>query len=231
MTEPAGRRVGPPRPGRKRTRSLVDYVRREMEQRIITGELAPGTRLEEAAIARELGVSRTPVREAVRQLAAARLVEQALNRSAVVAKPDRDELASLFETTAELEALCAGFAAGRMRQIDRPELERLCKACETAAQAGDLAGYADANELFHDFIWQAAANASLREVMAMIRTRTAPFRMAQFSDPMRVEASIREHRRIFEAISAGDADAAATAMRDHLAGAGRKVLKFVFPGH
>ncbi len=215
---------------RTRTRSLVEFVCRELERRIINGELPPGTRLEESSVARELGVSRTPVREAIRQLAAARLVEHSPNRSAVVARPGREELVSLFESAAELEALCARFAAARMRGLDRIELQRLAEACEAAADRSDMLAYAEANERMHEFIWQAAGNNTLRELMGMIRARTAPFRLQQFRHADRVQASLAEHRAIVEALIAGDAEAAAEAMRMHLTHAGRKVLQFVFPG-
>src|SRR6185312_5054579 len=109
--EPAGRQT------------LAETLRLQLADAIVRGALQPGTALDETELARRFAVSRTPVREAIRLLAASGMVETPAHRAAVVARPTSERLAGMFEVMAELEALCAALAAGRMTGIDRRELE------------------------------------------------------------------------------------------------------------
>lgn len=210
------------------TPSLVTYVRQQIERRIISGELRPGARLEEKTMATELDVSRTPVREALRQLLAARLIEQSPNRTAIVAMPSRNEISNLFETTAELEAVAARFSAGRIREMDKSRLIEARDACEKMLQANEQAAYGKFNEQYHDLICTSTGNPSLRDVVHSLRIRLAPFRHAQFSDSARMKESNEEHMRITAAILAGNGDEAAEEMRMHINNAGVSVLNMLF---
>ena len=105
-------------------RTSAEEIRRGLAERIISGDLAPGTALDESLIAAEFAVSRTPVREALRLLAASGLVDQRPHAKALVAKPDEAELAGMFEVMAYLEALCAGLAALAMTRDERKALDR-----------------------------------------------------------------------------------------------------------
>ena len=100
-------------------------VRLQLADEIVRGALAPGSALDETDIARRFNVSRTPVREALRQLAASGLVEARAHRGAVVAQPSIERLSGMFEAMAELEALCAGLAAERMMPAERYRLEAI----------------------------------------------------------------------------------------------------------
>ena len=106
-------------------RTLAENLRHQLADEIMTGVLAPGVALDETEIARRFGVSRTPVREAIRLLNASGLVEARPHRAAVVAQPSPARLVGMFEAMAELEALCATFAAERMTRIERQALEAI----------------------------------------------------------------------------------------------------------
>src|ERR1044071_5480499 len=117
IPEPVVRRVDRSVPQARITRA--EELRLQLADEIVRGALAPGAPLDETDIARRFNVSRTPVREALRQLVASGLVESRAHRGAVVAQPSHDRLKEMFEAMAELEALCAGFAAERMPPGDR----------------------------------------------------------------------------------------------------------------
>jgi DNA-binding GntR family transcriptional regulator len=191
-------------------------VRLQLAEEIVTGQLAPGASLDETDLARRFGVSRTPVREALRALAASGLVESRAHRGAVVAHPTPQRLVDMFETMAELEALCAGLAATNMTAAERRSLERLHEAMGAAMRAGEAARYRDFNETFHATIYQATHNAYLAEITTETRTRVQPFRRAQFGALGRIAKSHAEHEAVVAAILRGDRATAAAAMRAHI---------------
>jgi DNA-binding GntR family transcriptional regulator len=212
--------------------SAVDAVRRALADDIVTGRLPPGTRLEETILARRYGVSRTPVREAVRQLAATGLVQLRLRKGAVVADTDADELGQLFEALGMVEALCAELAARRMTSAERRRLADSQRGCVAAADAGDRDAYAAENLRFHDLIYDGARNRPLRAAVEAIRLRLQPFRNAAFraagggQDADRMTSSVREHEAIVAAVLAEDAAAASRAAREHIATSGVAVVDF-----
>src|SRR5262245_47505916 len=106
-------------------KTLAEELRLQLADEIVRGVLPPGGALDETELARRFGVSRTPVREAIRQLAASGLVEARAHRGAVVARPTEERINGMFEAMAELEALCAGLAAERMLAADRARLEAI----------------------------------------------------------------------------------------------------------
>jgi DNA-binding GntR family transcriptional regulator len=176
----------------------------------------PGASLDETAIAARFGVSRTPVREAIRQLAASGLVDAKPHRAAVVARPDHDELIGMFEIMAELEGLCAHYAAERMTATERASLEKVHEDLRLLIQDGDPQNYHETNQLFHGTVYMGAHNAYLAELTGSTRIRVQPFRRAQFRNLGRLAKSHEEHDRVVQAILRADATAAQTAMRDHI---------------
>ena len=184
---------------------------------ITAGDLPPGTPLEEERLASAHGVSRTPVREALRLLAAAGLVEQRPRRGSVVSRPDPRRLAEMFQAMAELEAVCATLCARAMDRAAKARLAARHAAMGRMAAAGDLAAYRDANVAFHEALYAGADNAYLAELAQATRLRLAPFRAAQLGGEDRLAASHAEHGAIVAALLAGDGAAAAAAVRAHLA--------------
>lgn len=184
---------------------------------IVHGRLMPGTALDETAIARTYGVSRTPIREALRQLQAIGLVEVGARRGAVVSSVTEQRLDDMFAVMAELEALCARWSAVAMSALERRALLEVHDRSAKLVAAGDRHAYVEANNLFHEAIYRGAHNDFLAELTLSVRQRVAPFRRAQFETLGRLAASHTEHARVTLAIQRGDAEGAARAMQDHLA--------------
>jgi DNA-binding GntR family transcriptional regulator len=197
-------------------RTSAEEIRRMLASRIIAGSLRPGTSLDETVIATEFAVSRTPVREALRLLAASGLVDQKPHAKALVAKPDEAELAGMFEVMGYLEALCAGLSAVAMKSHEREALDALHAEMSAIVHAGDAAGYAEANDAFHTAIYDGAHNTYLSEITRSTRQRVSPFRRAQFGALGRLARSHAEHGVIVEAILRGDRAEAETNMRWHI---------------
>ena len=203
-------------PGEPQRRTRADELRLQLADEIVRGELAPGTALDEAGLARRFQVSRTPVREAIRLLAASGLVEVRAHRGAVVARPSSERLNGMFETMAGLEALCAGLAAERMTADERHALEAAHGDLQVLIQGGDADRYHAVNETFHTAIYSGAHNDYLAELTLATRGRVQPFRRAQFRNLGRLAKSYAEHDRVVVAILQGDRAAATEAMRSHI---------------
>jgi DNA-binding GntR family transcriptional regulator len=204
----------PSLPWRRRTRA--EELRLQLADDIVRGSLAPGAALDESELARRFSVSRTPVREAIRMLAASGLVEVRAHRAAVVARPTPDQLAGMFEVMAELESLCAGFAAERMTGVERRALETAHEKLRVLIQSGDPQSYHEVNEAFHGAIYAGAHNGYLAELTLATRGRVQPFRRAQFRNLGRLAKSHVEHDRVVQAILRGERVLAAQTMYAHI---------------
>ena len=198
-------------------RTSAEEIRRELASRIISGDLAPGEALDETTLAGEFAVSRTPVREALRLLAASGLVDQRPHAKTLVAKPEPETLAGMFEVMGYLEALCAGLCAVMMQPAERDALDALHQEMAGIVRDGDATRYAEANDAFHAAVYEGAHNAYLNEITRSTRQRLQPFRRAQFGALGRLAKSHREHSAVVDAILQADRDAAEAAMRKHIA--------------
>ena len=194
----------------------ADRLAGQIADAILQGELAPGTRLNEQSLADRYRVSRTPVREALRQLGASGLVEMRPRRSATVAHVSPDRLEELFVAMGEIEATCARLAALSMTPIDRRRLGALHDRMGGLAGGDDAVAYAEANTAFHGAIYEGSHNAVLAEIASGLRRRLAPYRRAQFRSPGRLPLSHAEHDAVVRAILSGDAAAAHAAMLHHV---------------
>ena len=150
---------------------------------IVRGVLAPGSTLDETEIAKRFAVSRTPVREALRQLAASGLIDARPHRSAVVARPTENRLIGMFEAMGELEGICAGLAAERMTPTERQTLEAYHEELRLISYSGEPQRFHEFNEAFHNSIYDGAHNAYIAEMTLSTRVRVQPFRRAQISKP------------------------------------------------
>ena len=184
---------------------------------IVHGRLAPGAPLDETSIAATFGVSRTPIREAIRQLEAIGLVESRGQRGALVAVLTDRQLDDMFAVMAELEALCARWCAVVMTAEERRHLLLLQEESARLVSAGQREAYVDFNNRFHETIYRGAHNDFLAELAVTVRKRCAPFRRAQFETLGRLAKSHAEHAAVVEAIQRGDAQIAAIEMRAHIA--------------
>jgi DNA-binding GntR family transcriptional regulator len=196
--------------------TLADELHLQLADDIVRGALVPGVALNETQLAERFQVSRSPVREAIRQLAASRLIEMHPHRSCVVARPDAGHLTEMLQAMAELEALCAGLAAERMIATERRALETLHERLRALMQVGDQQHYHKINEVFHTTIYRGAHNKCLVKIMVATRMRVQPFRRAQFHNLGELARSYADHDRVVTAIASGDRDGAAEAMYSHI---------------
>jgi DNA-binding GntR family transcriptional regulator len=197
-------------------KTRTEELRLQLADEIVRGALAPGAVLDETGLARRFQVSRTPVREAIRLLAASGLVDARAHRAAVVARPSAEHLAGMFEVMAELEALCAGFAAERMSAAERLTMENIHDRLRILIQSGDPQRYHEVNEAFHASIYAGSHNSYLAEMTLATRVRVQPFRRAQFRILGRLAKSHIEHDQVVEAILRGDRAGASAAMHAHI---------------
>ena len=201
---------------RKSRRTRAEDIRLQLADEIVQSKLKPGMQLDEVGLATRFGVSRTPIREALRQLEICGLVELRPHCGCFVASPSQSELQELFVATAELEAVCAGLSAVHMTIAERRNLEDLLNASAVPMRAGDMQQYNDLNDAFHSAIYMGSHNDYLVELTMQTRLRLAPFRRAQFRTLGRLAQSQAEHGEIVASILRGDRVAAEAAMRKHI---------------
>ena len=199
-----------------RTGTTVEQMVRAISDMIVTGSILPGAKLDEVSLATRFDVSRTPVREALRELGAMGLIEREPNRSAVVATVTEAYLHSMFEAMAELEAICARLSAERMTGDERRTLEMMHRASMRLVHAGAQEEYSVYNTEFHTRLYRGAHNDHVFEMVTQTRARLAAFRRAQFRLPGRLAKSYEEHGRIVTAIMRADIVAAGQAAYSHV---------------
>ena len=196
--------------------SMHDAVATRLRSMVFDGELGPGVFIDEKALAEAWAVSRTPLREALKVLAAEGLVELVPHRGCrVIALSDGDADA-LFPVMALLEGRCAFEAAGKASDEDLHQLKRLHDELERHALARDIDGYYRANHDFHSFVQQLADNRWLDRVTSDLRRFMRMMRGRQLALPGRISASINEHRVLIDAFLQRDAARAERAMHVHL---------------
>ena len=191
-------------------------IQKAISDDIVHGRRMPGTSLDETVLAREFAVSRTPIREAIRQLEMTGLVEARPHRGAVVCDVSPERLDDMFAVMRELEALCARLAAAAMTDAERADLRALHDASEVLVKGERRDAYVTANDAFHDLLYDASRNAFLAETTRQVRLRLSPFRRAQIEGRGRMAHSFEEHERIVAAVERRDAAAAEAEMRVHL---------------
>jgi DNA-binding GntR family transcriptional regulator len=213
---PTGAPPGASGPVSGARKTLAGELRQQLADEIVRGVLPPGAALDETEIARRFQVSRTPVREAIRQLAVSGLIESRAHRGSIVARPSNEQLIGMFEAMAELEALCAKIAAERMTTAERSALEAAHEELRLLVRYGNPQRYHEINEAFHSTIYSGAHNEYLAQLTQATRVRVRPFRRAQFRNLGRLAKSHAEHDLILSAILRGDREGAGRAMRDHI---------------
>lgn len=199
-----------------------DQIAEALEQLVFSGQFENGARLDEVKLAEQFEVSRTPVREALQVLVASGLAQQIPRRGVFVRQPGPVELMEMFETMAEIEASCARFAALRMSDADLAQLASANLACRRAMEAGNTTAYYAENETFHRIIYRGCCNGYLETQARRMQDRLRAYRKVQLRFRGRLSQSMTEHSEIMTALQAGDAEAAARAMRAHVAVQGER---------
>jgi DNA-binding GntR family transcriptional regulator len=205
----------------------ADALRDQLEQDIVTGTLRPGERLDEQSLAMRFKVSRTPIREALMQLASAGLVELQPRRGAFVAALSLKGVLERFEVMAALEGTCGALAARRITDPERGQLLERHDACIKEASGGDADAYYYANERFHHAIYHACHNGYLADQARSLSDRLKPYRRLQLRARSRIATSLAEHQQIVDAILAGDGGQAEQVLKEHILIQGERLTDFI----
>ncbi|MCR4267600.1 GntR family transcriptional regulator [Nitratireductor sp. ZSWI3] len=201
-----------------------EFIAAQLEREIIDQLWPVGAKLDESALAKRFGVSRTPIREALHIVVSRSLAQRVPYKGVVVVDVGRERIDQMFEAMGEIEATCGRLAATRMTMSERTELEMLHQQMRRMAELGDFRGYDETNAKFHTAIYAGAHNADLMEIAELTRLKLAPFRSSQLQQAERVARSNAEHETIISAILDRNAKEAERALRRHLTSAAKAVL-------
>lgn len=210
--------------------NLSDKIREALENEIVSGKLNAGCGIDEQELMERFNVSRTPVREAIQQLAAAGLVHMVPRHGAVVSTLSLGEYVAMLEILTELEGLAARLCARRMPGALRQNLKDAVEACAEAAARDDAKAYERANRWFHESIYDGSLNEVLARQLRMMRIRMRHPQGSLFDRPNRVRTSMEEHRLIAQAIFEGEEDAADRTMCSHISSGGNVYVDAVARG-
>jgi DNA-binding GntR family transcriptional regulator len=204
--------------------ALHELARDRLRTLIVRGDLAPGAALQETHLSEELGISRTPLREALKLLAAEGLLELRSNRSAQIAPLRKNEIDEIFEVISAIEGIAAQLAASRITNQELKRLTQLQERMEAHHDGGRLEEYFRINQEIHGFIVACAKNGVLQSTHATLLARAERARYFALSSRTRWDDSVREHRQILKALKARDAEAASRFMTQHVLRTGRAVI-------
>ena len=199
------------------SRPLYEEVADQLRVRIFAHELAPGTWIDEQTLAKEFGISRTPLREAIKVLAAEGLITMKLRRGAYVTEVNRGDLEQIFTILSLLEGQAAKEAATKAQERDLNDLDDMHLRLEKAAADRNLDQFFEINVRFHERIIAIANNPWMTSVIADLRKVLKLQRKDSLSRSGRLQSSLSEHREILKALLKRDPIAAEQAMRTHLA--------------
>ena len=195
---------------------LRDLVFNVLRMAILKGELQPGERLMEIQLAEKLGVSRTPIREAIRKLELEGLVLMIPRRGAEVAAISEKRLKDVLEVRKNLEGLAVRLACARAKEGMAKTLEEAEQAFRESIKSEDLIAMAEADEKFHFLIYDAADNEKLQQILTNLKENMYQFRLEYLKNKEARERLIEEHKAIVEAIKTNDPDAAVKVMDKHI---------------
>lgn len=204
---------------------LRDVVFNTLRKAILTGQLKPGERLMEVHLANRLGVSRTPIREAIRKLELEGLVIMIPRRGAEVARITEKSLKDVLEVRRALDALSVELACDRITQEDISRLLEACRAFERAVREGDASVIASEDVALHDIIVEATGNVRLQQLVNNLSEQMYRFRFVYIKEESRHDNLIAEHREIYESIVSRDKERAAAAARLHIDNQERSIIR------
>jgi DNA-binding GntR family transcriptional regulator len=197
-------------------RTLWQRVHEHLRDEIISGRLTPGTELQEVAVAKSLGVSRGPIREALGRLATEGLVTIRPRRGAVVRALSSEEFIEAYQVREALEMMAVRLAVPKLTAQDLAAMERLIEEMDSRGEAGDVQGFFEANTEFHQRFFQAADNRMLTELYRQLRGQIDRHRLRSLELRGDLRRSIDEHRAILWAARTGDVERAVRLTSDHI---------------
>lgn len=204
-------------------RPLREIVYEQLKRQILIGQITPGTRMMEVELAEEMGVSRTPIREAIRKLEKEGLVVIEPRRGAYASDISVKDMVDTLEVREDLEGLAASMAAGRITPEEAEELMEITKGYSDAINAGDMEKIIHFDEAFHRRIVALSGNKTLIQLSETVQELALRFRYLYYDDFSRYENMPIEHKNIIDALASGDCEAARTAADTHV----KKLKQFV----
>ena len=204
---------------------LRDVVFKTLRQGILTGELKPGERLMEIHLANKLGVSRTPIREAIRKLELEGLVTMIPRRGAEVAQITEKSMKDVLEVRKVLDNLSVELACDRITEEEKEKLQNACKDFEEAVKTGDFSMIAKTDVAFHDIIVAATRNIRLSQMVNNLAEQMYRYRFEYIKDSSQHSRLVKEHEEICQGIINGDSGKALAAIEAHIDNQEIAVLK------
>lgn len=204
---------------------LRDVVFNTLRQAILTGDLKPGERLMEIHLANRLGVSRTPIREAIHKLELEGLVTLVPRRGAEVAQITEKSMNDVLEVRRAMDALCAELACDRITEAELVELKLACDNFETAVKTGDLKNIAQSDVALHDIIVRATGNMRLLQLINNLSEQMYRYRFEYIKDISQHEILVEEHRIIYQSIVNKDKETACAAAKTHIDNQKRAIIR------
>lgn len=206
---------------------LRELVLEAIREAIINGNLKPRERLMEIQLAEELGVSRTPIREALRKLELEGFIVMVPRKGAYVADISIKDIADVFEIRTALEGLAAGLAAERITEEELENMERCLVEKGEAIALGDIEKLVETDTKFHEAIYKASRNERLWTILNNLREQFQRLRTTSLSVPGRMQQSLKEHREIVEAIQSRDVQLARQMAQDHIDNAENIIMESI----
>lgn len=210
---------------------LRDVVFNTLRQAILTGELKPGERLMEIHLANKLGVSRTPIREAIRKLELEGLVTMIPRRGAEVAQITEKSMNDVLEVRRAMDALCVELACDRITPEELEQLKEACDAFEAAVKTSDVKKIAQADVALHDIIVRATGNQRLIQLVNNLSEQMYRYRFEYIKDSSQHERLVEEHRIIYQSIVRKDKETASQAAKTHIDNQEKSIIRQIRLDH
>lgn len=204
---------------------LRDVVFNTLRDAILKGELEPGERLMEVALAQKLGVSRTPIREAIRKLELEGLVKMTPRKGAEVAQITRKDLSDVLEVRRHLEELAVELSCRKATDTELEELRRCQEEFKHKIEYDDLTEMAVADVALHDVIYKTTGNNRLIQILNNLREQMYRYRLEYIKDEHKRKVLVDEHQALIEAISARNVEAAKEAIRQHISNQEKTIIE------
>lgn len=206
---------------------LRDVVFKTLRQAILKGDMEPGERLMEITLANKLGVSRTPIREAIRKLELEGLVHMVPRKGAIVASISEKDMKDVLEVRVTLEELAVKLAIQNMEEPDIDQLRRAAKKFESAVIARDIVDIVEADVMFHDVIYNRTNNGRLIQIINNLREQMYRYRLEYVKDARTHSILISEHQDIITALEKRDVDEAKNAVRQHIVNQEKGIVRAI----
>ena len=197
-------------------KTLHEEIANNLRELIMSGQLQEGDKIKEDELCSSMGISKTPLREALRVLSVEGLIKPVPNRGSFVSTPTFEEIREMFDVMSVLEGICARAAAEKMSAKDLKNLEKLHNSLEKNFKRRAQREYIRINNQFHSFVQELAGNRTLNQIVNGLRQKILLYRYQSLNWPERFEQSIQEHRELIEAFRKKDPEKAETLMRRHL---------------